>query len=1413
MKNKNPIQLLLACLLGLTICLPATAALVTVNSTEIWNGVTNPHASDGVTVSGSGTLIDPYLYIIPDGMTITTNGYIQLSSSADRDNPFDDFSITFQFSSGNLQMDAGATIDTQRPSRSGRRDFFVDMGGGSITGSGKIIGLRPTGDKAYLPRGLNIFSAQNISLATIDLHVENVNGNVPTLDLSVAGNITISGTVNMSDLDLGGNNVNNVLIQAETLNLNGVDTHASRSGGGARNGNITLRALASASNYDPAAANVFANRMVLNGPINTHGAGTTGGNITLEAVVLQLSGGFTLDKSVDGVLSARAGNDTLGSPQSDLFINVPGASITPTFDVNWNGVVTVGNAPVFTSHPINGTLGAPDVPYSFTLTATDPDGGTLTYSKGSGPAWMSVAANGAVTGTPLAADSGTNTFRVAVSDGVRFDITTLIIRVGGPPKFSTNLVVKPKAFQDTAYTGQTLADVASDLDGDPITFAKVSGPAWLNVAANGALSGTPSATDTFTNTWVVSVSDGTGTNTATLQILVGGGPRFFASPIVKPDGGANVDYAIGLQTLAVNAADPDDDTLTFSKLSGSAWLVVAANGGLSGTPGVGDVGTNTWTVQVADATRTATATLQIKVAAAGNITVSTVEVWDGVANPHAGQGVTLAGLGTEADPAVYIVPTALRITPTGQIVMTPPGNTNLNAIKFLIAGDLQMDSGAIINTEFYNNRDPFRHFILDMNGTNSITGSGKIVGITAQNSVSRVLTIQNVVNVSLASIDTHVNNANTQFRHAAIIASGAVVIPGKIDNSDQDAGGNNGSDVTIRASTIQVGSIDTSANRTSSDAVSNGRIFLYALSPEGNYDLNAGANNTISNRVHINGSLHTKGLITTGGGHITVQGTVVLIGPNTTITVPTAATITLDAGVVPQNGANTNDVFKDYADTGLLPVFDVQWSGPFTPSSLPAFTTRPMTRPDATEAVSYSGTLAGSATGGVALLTYGRTAFGPAWLQVASSGVLSGTPGFLDIGSNVFRIYVTDGNAYDTNVLTIVVKSNTVPGAITVTGVEVWDGVANPHGDQGVILTGTGTTNDPAVYTIPTGLHLTDTGEIQLDPPLAVSGAHSNSIVFNFTGGHLTMDAGSRINTAYHSRNAPIGTFTVRGAGTNNIEGAGSIIGLLTSTDTPRIFTISNMNNVAFSNIDLHVENVNNGGRTINIRANGAVNILNVDGSDRDTGGGSTAAINIFGNSVTVSNIVNESYRTSGGSGGTVTLRALSPKGPYLISDGADNNYPTNKLTVNGLISTWRMNTVKGGGALVFQGVIVELGPNFVNQQPPTNSTGVVQGTLTVDAGRPGGGLTETNFLINNSTVTSSARNFFLFDTLWSNSDIKIVLTGDTSVTISWSNVGATLQQNTDLGNTNGWINVPGGTSSPVTIPKNNATAFFRLKL
>ena len=90
-------------------------------------------------------------------------------------------------------------------------------------------------------------------------------------------------------------------------------------------------------------------------------------------------------------------------------------------------------------------------------------------------------------------------------------------------------------YNHCVITDTSVASDASDLNGDALSYAKVSGPAWLNVAANGGLSGVPATIDANTNSFVISATDSGGlSNTLTLFIYVNGAPSFTADPFTMP---------------------------------------------------------------------------------------------------------------------------------------------------------------------------------------------------------------------------------------------------------------------------------------------------------------------------------------------------------------------------------------------------------------------------------------------------------------------------------------------------------------------------------------------------------------------------------------------------------------------------------------------------------------------------------------------------------------------------------------------------------------------------------------------------------------------------------------------------------------------------------------------------------------
>ncbi|BCU79179.1 autotransporter-associated beta strand repeat-containing protein [Luteolibacter sp. LG18] len=78
------------------------------------------------------------------------------------------------------------------------------------------------------------------------------------------------------------------------------------------------------------------------------------------------------------------------------------------------------------------------------------------------------------------------------------------------PVFSGNPLVKPSVFVGNAFSSSVSSDASDANPGDTLTFSKTSGPAWLTVAANGALTGTPAAGDTGVNSFVVRATDTVG---------------------------------------------------------------------------------------------------------------------------------------------------------------------------------------------------------------------------------------------------------------------------------------------------------------------------------------------------------------------------------------------------------------------------------------------------------------------------------------------------------------------------------------------------------------------------------------------------------------------------------------------------------------------------------------------------------------------------------------------------------------------------------------------------------------------------------------------------------------------------------------------------------------------------------------
>lgn len=89
-----------------------------------------------------------------------------------------------------------------------------------------------------------------------------------------------------------------------------------------------------------------------------------------------------------------------------------------TNQVRAHYLAATNRAPAFFSNPFTVASANAGQAYFATLasSASDPNGDTVTFSKLSGPSWLTVAGNGYMSGTPYSAEAGDNSFSVRVQD-------------------------------------------------------------------------------------------------------------------------------------------------------------------------------------------------------------------------------------------------------------------------------------------------------------------------------------------------------------------------------------------------------------------------------------------------------------------------------------------------------------------------------------------------------------------------------------------------------------------------------------------------------------------------------------------------------------------------------------------------------------------------------------------------------------------------------------------------------------------------------------------------------------------------------------------------------------------------------------------------------------------------------------
>jgi hypothetical protein len=262
-------------------------------------------------------------------------------------------------------------------------------------------------------------------------------------------------------------------------------------------------------------------------------------------------------------------------------------------------IITVTVGPVDdppTANPANITT-AEDTTAWLTLSGSDPDGGSLTYTIVSGPPHGSLMGTPPIVGyTPAANYNGSDSFEFRVTDGTgnssTATVSVTVTAVNDAP------VATPQSVSTTEDTPATITLLGSDVDGDTLSSSVASQPAHGSVQLqSGAWVYVPAANYNGPDSFTFTVSDGSAVSgAATVNVTVtavNDAPTADAQSLVTDE-----DVALN---LTLTGADIDGDALSFIIVAGPTHGALSGSGAnLIYTPAANFNGSDGFTFKVSD---------------------------------------------------------------------------------------------------------------------------------------------------------------------------------------------------------------------------------------------------------------------------------------------------------------------------------------------------------------------------------------------------------------------------------------------------------------------------------------------------------------------------------------------------------------------------------------------------------------------------------------------------------------------------------------------------------------------------------------------------------------------------------------------------------------------------------------------
>ena len=363
----------------------------------------------------------------------------------------------------------------------------------------------------------------------------------------------------------------------------------------------------------------------------------------------------------------------------------------------WDGLLTATDSLIITvtqgnRAPVLDTIGAQSVnegdTLTFTVTASDPDGDSLSYSASNLPSGATFdPATRVFTWTPGYDQAGSYPgVHFEVSDGSLTDSEDITITVNNVNRAP---VLEAIGYQ-SVYEGGTLTFTvtASDPDGDALSYSASNLPSGATFdPATRAFTWTPGYDQAGSYPGVhFEVSDGSLTDSEDITITVNNVNR---APVLEAIGNQSVDEG-GTLTFTVTASDPDGDALSYSasNLPTGATFDPATRV-FTWTPGYSQAGTYagvTFTVTDGTVTDSETITITVVDVPQCSIAIAGLQV---PAKARAGRAGTVTVKVTNTGDVLCTVSVTLqRIAPTLGTALPPqtinikPGRTSRVAFSY-----------------------------------------------------------------------------------------------------------------------------------------------------------------------------------------------------------------------------------------------------------------------------------------------------------------------------------------------------------------------------------------------------------------------------------------------------------------------------------------------------------------------------------------------------------------------------------------------------------------------------------------------------------------------------------------------------------------------------------------------------------